>query len=123
MEQTFWKTDPIPERGIVVAHLLPIGSSKYVTDGLLSLPQSHPFFSRMTAYGYATIRWDVEGGVLLSYRDEVEFGGGVFSIIVARGDVSNAEFFKLYLNVYELFGVLLLERDSFVTIRQFKKRL
>lgn len=124
MEHTFWKTDPIPEKGIVVAHLLPMGSSKHVSEGILSIPHTHPFFCSWTSHGYVTVRWDIDGGVLLSFRDEQEFGnGGVFSLICAKQAVPDAMFFKLYVQLFEIFGALLLERDSFITVPQYKKRL
>jgi hypothetical protein len=123
MNATFWKTDPIPDEGIMVSCLMPLGTPKAVASVLLRMPKARPWFDETVMRGLVTIMWDVGDGVCLRFREEPEFApGNVFSIMV-NGHAPRADFFVLYERVYGVFGAVLLEGRSFVTVRQFEKTI
>jgi hypothetical protein len=123
MNATFWKTDPIPDEGIVVSYLMPLGTPKEVAGALLRMPKARPWFDEAIMRGMVTILWDAGDGVCLRFREEPEFApGNVFSIMVS-GHAPRADFFVLYERIYVMFGAVLLEGRSFVTVRQFEQSI
>lgn len=121
-EATFWKPTEV---GPVRVNVLPLGPSSQVASRILDIPRMHVFLSSLTLHGYLSFLWDVGHGVTVAFRDEPEFGrGGVFSIMVMdKHRVQPRDFYRLYVQVSEQLGVVLLEDDSFVEVSQFKTRL
>jgi len=121
-EATFWKPGEV---GPITVEVLPLGPASQVASKILDIPRMHVFLSTMTFHGYLSFLWDVGQGVTMAFRDEPEFGdGGVFSIMVMdKHRVKPQDFFRLYVQVSEQFGVVLLEDDGFVEVRKFKTRL
>lgn len=121
-EATFWKPSEV---GLVRVEVLPLGPATQVASKILDIPRMHVFLSSLTFHGYLSFLWDVGHGVTVAFRDEPEFGrGGVFSIMVMdKHRVKPQDFFRLYVQVSEQFGVVLLEDDGFVEVRKFKTRL
>jgi len=121
-EATFWKPKQV---GLVEVEVLPLGPASQVASKILDIPRMHVFLSYLTFHGYLSFLWDVGQGITVAFRDEPEFGrGGVFSIMVMdRHRVLPKDFFRLYVQVSEQFGVVLLEDDGFVGVQQFKTRL
>jgi len=118
---TFWKPAIVDDVSVKV---LPIGPASKVASGLLDIPRMHPFLCHLTFEGYVSFLWDVGWGTTLAMRDEPEFGsGGVFSIMVTDPHrISKSEMYRLYVQVFELFGVTLLGDDGFVDVRNFRRR-
>lgn len=121
-EATLWKPKKIDDLSV---ELLPLGPASQVASRILDIPRMHVFLSTLTADGYLSFLWDVGSGVTIAFRDEPELGkGGVFSMMIMDlHRVSPMEFYRLYVQVSEHFGVLLLEGEKFVGVKQFKARL
>lgn len=121
-EATFWKP---AEVGPVRVNILPLGSSSEVASKILDIPRMHVFLSSLTFRGYLSFLWSVGNGLTVAFRDEPEFGnGGVFSIMVMdKHRVTSRDFYRLYVQVSEQLGVVLLEDDNFIEVKQFKTRL
>jgi len=119
---TFWKPELIDDVSVKV---LPIGPAQAVSSKLMDIPRMHVSLSYLTFQGYLSFLWNVGNGVTLAMREEPEFGkGGVFSIMVMdKHRVSNEEMYRLYVQVFEMFDVVLLDEGEFVDVRQFRKRL
>lgn len=119
---TFWKPELVDDVSVKV---LPIGPAPKVASGLLDIPQMHVFLCPLTFYGYVSFLWDVGHGTTLAMRDEPEFGnGGVFSIMIMDPHrISRREMYRLYVQMFELFGVTLLGDKGFVDVRTFRRRL
>lgn len=119
---TFWKPELIDDVSVKV---LPIGPAQTVSSLLMDIPRMHVALSALTFHGYLSFLWNVGNGVTLAMREEPELGkGGVFSILVVdKHRISNEEMYRLYVQVFELLGVVLLDDGSFIDVRQFRKRL
>lgn len=137
--RTFWKTSPISlgektdkvvtdlldpndHQHIVATHLAPLGPVNEVCQVLLTIPKTFACFDAVDQRCISLL-WAVDQGVILSFKTEEEFGpGGVFSIL-AKSRVSEKAFFRLYVQVYERFGTILLDDSgNFIEIKAFKKR-
>lgn len=122
---TFWKPeriDVVPDT-LAVCPLLPLGPATTVASKLMDIPRMHVFLSTMTFHGYLSFLWNVGNGVTLALRDEPELGdGGVFSIsVLDKQRVSRDQFYRLYVQVFEMFEVVVLDEGRFVGVRQFKR--
>lgn len=122
MLSTLWKTEIVEAFSVKI---LPLGKPKAVTRFMLQIPKMHVFMSDKTFDGYLSLLWYVEDGVVLNYKEEPEFGkGGVYSILIQdRTRVSDKNFFRLYVQMFELFGAVLLEDEKFVSVKQFRKKI
>jgi hypothetical protein len=117
---TFWKFKEVPV-GLQFDHLpQKIGPVHRVADELLTIPAMRPFFSEKIMDGFVTLLWNQGSGTYLYLKDEIEFGGGVYSIQIQQR-VSNRDFFRLYVQAYERLGVVLLKDKDFVDLKNFKK--
>ena len=138
--RTFWKSTPIAlgkptdklvlelkdpndREELVAANLKPLGSVQEVCQSLLTIPQTFACFD-LVDQQKITLLWAIDQGVMLSFKEEMEFGpGGVFSIIAASR-VSEKAFFKLYVQIHERFDAILLDDSgSFVEVKAFRKRI
>lgn len=119
--QTFWKFDEVPAADLEV-HPRKMGPVYKVADELLTIPAMRPFFSEKVIDGYVTLLWNQGPGSYLYIKDEIEFGGGVYSIQVQQR-VSNRDFFRLYVMAYERLGVTLLQGSNFIDLNSYKRRI
>lgn len=123
MEASFWKPQSLPAPGSLNMVLDPLGKEPVVLDMLLSIPRTYPWLSPFQ--GCYCILWDVGQGVEMHFRAEPELGGSqedVFSI-TTRGSAGKRDFFRLYLQVFEMLGATLLQNGEFIPIDIFKKRM
>jgi hypothetical protein len=121
---TFWKPSESGELVRVnmdkLVNVDPIGSECDVQDRLLSIPKTYKFPNLME--GYKSVFWDVGSGVEVGFRSEPEFGEDeVFSLILHRRSVKPKDFFRFYLQLFEMFGAVMLADGRFVTVTEFKK--
>lgn len=124
---SFWKPEPVPPNGpvIVVADLQPLGSLATVAESLLQIPRMEelPSLPFPLAKNEVKLVWDVECGVKLDvYQEEWPPRPGEVLTIQLRGCVHPKLFHRLYVQVYERFGVTILDEMShkFYTPREFR---
>jgi hypothetical protein len=100
-----------------------LGHIGEITEKLLRLPHIKPMFCPIIPSVRAL--WKVERGVVLQTRAEqgTELQGQVL-MIGATSAVPDRILFRLYVQLYEQFGVTLLDETTgnFLTVRQFKDR-
>lgn len=122
---TFWKPaesqrDPVWVNADMLVCVDPLGKEGDVRDRLLSIPKTYAFPSLIE--GYKSVFWDVGNGVEVGFRAEPEFGEDeVFSLILHRKRVRPRDFFRFYLQVFEMLGAVMLTDGKFVTVMEFKK--
>lgn len=119
---TFWKFDDVPDSMDIKVLPQRLGSLHKVADELLTIPCMRPFFSDKIMDGFATFLWNQGMGTYLYLKDEIEFGGGVYSIQIQQR-VSDRDFFRLYVQTHERLGVMLLKDEQVIDLRKFKGRM
>lgn len=124
---SFWKPEPVPPNGpaIVIADLQSLGSLESVAESLMEIPRMEevPALPFPLAKNEIKLIWDVECGVKLDiHQEEWPPRPGEVLMISLRGSVHPKLFNRLYVQVYERFGVTLLDEMShrFITPREFR---
>jgi len=127
---SFWKPEPVPTReaGISAVELQPLGVLRQVAARLMDVPNMAELISppwKQQGDGLQ-LMWGVEEGVILNVR--VEQGppapGEVLTINAASA-APNKTFYRLYVQIYEQFGVTVLDEKAheFLPPREFRARL
>ena len=120
IRSSLWKLETIPEKSRL-AIPYPLGTLDEVRRKILDVRHTKELHSLMSDSGfYSRFMWD--SSVLLVVMDTNDKPKQVNSIVLINAsDVK--EFYLLYLQLYELFGVTLLdeEKDEFIPIRTYKK--
>lgn len=124
---SFWKPEPVPPNGpsIVVADLQSLGSLTSVAKTLLDIPRMEelPSLPWPLVKNEVKLVWDVEGGVRLDvHQEEWPPRPGEVLMISLRGCVQQKFYHRLYVQVFERFGVTILDEAShkFYTPREFR---
>lgn len=125
MPETFWKLKndkDLYEENIGCVALEPLGILPEVTDKLLSIPTMRPqIFKSVSNKGMALL-WE-RRNVLLEFQEEPEFGTNkVFSVKIEKIEFEK-EFHKLYVQMFEVLGCVLLYKEEFIAPKRFKKLL
>ena len=129
---SFWKPDPIPSNDtnvIVDIRLLALGSMLSVTKQLLNIKQMKIMLQRenfSAPIPMMRLYWDVHDGVVLQYRTEtiMDDNSNILSIN-AISATTDCILYRLYVQLYERFGVVLLDEvtHNFYTPKMFKKKI
>lgn len=116
----FWK--PTEAKSLLEQSFEPLGNIIDVGDKLLSIPSLKPYLDLNPINGYTTISWEkMNHNLLISYKNEPEFGSlNVFSLQIDK-ILFEKEFFKLYVQIFEALGCSLLYEKKFLTPKEFKK--
>ena len=121
---TFWKPEELPRLGRMEVRVEPLGPCVEVINKLLSIPRSRPYLSQRILDGYVAILWNVGHGLVLDFKSEPELGKDeVYSFLVDRNMVEERDFFRYYILLYEMFGVVLLDESGFVTVKEYKGKI
>ena len=129
---SFWKPEPIPPKDakIHTVDLRPLGVLESVAEKLAEVPQMAqvPKSPWEVQDEHPTLRfqWQVEHGVILRVRAEQgpPRPGEVLTIGAASA-APQKDFFRLYVQIYEQFGVTVFDErvQDFLTPREFRSRL
>ena len=129
---SFWKPDPIPPRNAAVlsVNLHSLGKLETVTEKLFDVPRMTevpmPPWDEKGHPSVARLRWQVEEGVILNFRiEEGPPRPGEVLTIEAASAAADKTFYRLYVQLFEQFGVTVLDERShdFLTPRQFRSKL
>ena len=128
---SFWKPEPVPPKNskILAVKLHSLGKLKEVTERLFEVPH----MARVPAGPWEKerptsirLRWQVEDGVILQVKTEQgpPKPGEVLTIRAANR-TPNRVFFRLYVQLFEQFGVTVLneKQHDFMTPREFRALL
>lgn len=129
---SFWKPEPLPPRDskIHTVDLQPLGTLDVVAQKLTEVPNlaQVPKSPWEVQDEHPTLRfqWQVEAGVILRVRAEQgpPAPGEVLTIGAACA-APQKDFFRLYVQIYEQFGVTVFDErlQDFLTPREFKLRV
>jgi hypothetical protein len=129
---SFWKPEPVPPKDskILAVKLHSLGKLREVAERLFEVPHmaslpSGPWEQRDAATSMR-LRWQVEDGVILQVKTEQgPPRPGEVLTIRAASRTPNRVFFRLYVQLFEQFGVTVLDerQRDFVTPREFRARL
>ncbi len=129
---SFWKPDPVPpkEAKILPVELHSLGKLHEVAERICEVPHMTrlPSIPWEENQDHSTVRlqWQVEKGVILLVRTEQgpPLPGEVLTIR-AKSHTSNRAFYRLYVQLFEQFGVTVLDERlrDFVTPREFRSGL
>lgn len=121
---SFWKPNPVPRANdpIVSATLEPLGAKFEVIGALLSIPGT---FNLYPGTDPSQILWDMAESVVLEFKeDSGSLAPGQVLVIDALSEVKDSVFYRLYVQVFERFSVVLLdEKGAFLSPRQFRASL
>lgn len=129
---SFWKPDPLPPRDSKIhpVELQSLGTLESVTEKLTDVPHLSPVpqtvWDVQDENPAVRFRWYVEEGVILQIR--VEKGPPKPGEVLTIGAASAAPktvFYRLYIQIYEQFGVTLFDEGAhdFFTPKEFKLHL
>ena len=129
---SFWKLDPIPPKNtqILPFELHSLGRLEVVTQKLFDVPGLKEVEKSLWEINEETpslrLRWPVEEGIILQVRAEQgpPKPGEVLTIHAASA-AANRVFYRLYVQLFEQFGVTVLDERShdFLTPREFRDQL
>ncbi len=123
MAQTFWKprdNNALQTQQIGRITLEPLGGIQDVANRLLSIPTMRPEIPKCVEGEYMTLLWE-RRNVLLQFKEEPEFGSNkVFSLKIQKIEFEK-EFHRLYVQMFERFGCVLLYKEAFIAPKSFKK--
>lgn len=127
---SFWKPDPVPPKNdkILPIDLHSLGRIEEVTERLFEVPHMAEMPKAPWEEHSDTMRlqWQVEEGVILKVRAEAgPPAPGEILTINATTIAPKKVFFRLYVQLFEQFGVTVLdeEQQSFFTPREFRALL
>ena len=130
-QYSFWKPEPVPPKDatILPVELFSLGKLATVSEKLLDIPHMcgmpvAPWEG--PAEQNLCLRWECDAGVVLKVR--IEQGPprpGEVLTIEARSKAPEKIFYRLYVQIYEQFGVTVLDekRHEFLTPREFRSRM
>ena len=129
---SFWKPDPLPPKDAKIhpVDLQSLGTLETVTEKLTEVPRlarvPKSLWEVQDENPALRFQWQVEEGVILQVR--VEQGPPKPGEVLTIGAASAAPktvFYRLYIQIYEQFGVTLFDEGAhdFLTPKEFKLRL
>ena len=128
---SFWKPEPPPghDRRIQPVELLSLGPLAGVAAHLLDVPKmaavALPPWEKAPERERQLL-WAVDGGILLRVKaEETPPKPGEVLTIHALNAASERAFYRLYIQIFEQFGVTVLDERNhqFLTPREFRARL
>ena len=120
---TFWKIEEpvVSEKSLLINQKIePLGEIEEVSNKLLSIPNVRPYFDVRIASGNVAVIWEKQN-TLLYFKEEPEFGTNEVFSLQAEKIKFEIEFFKLYVQIYEVFGCMMLHENKFVSTKDFRK--
>lgn len=121
VRSSLWRLEGIPEPTKIDIKTLPLGTLEEVKRKIMDVKKVTELHSLLSDTGfYSRFIWD--NSVLLIVMDGSITKGQVDSLVLVNtSDIS--QFYLLYVQLYELFGVTLLDEDNkrFIPIREYKK--
>ena len=129
---SFWKPEPIPPKNstILPVNLDSLGSLNRVKEKLFEVPHmaevpKAPWQMDETP-PTVRLQWQVEEGVILKVRAEAGPPKPGEVLTLEAHSAANAKtFYRLYVQIYEQFGVTLLDErvHGFLTPREFRAQM
>lgn len=97
-----------------------IGTVSHVSCVALAI-NAQPVFTKLVTHGYVSFGWG-PSPIIISFRDELELGGGVFSLLI-NNSAEPEDFFKFYVQVFEMLGTYFMQDGKIISVREYRSSL
>lgn len=118
---TLWKipTEKCQNNNLISTEIESMGDSIEVIDKLSTIPR---ITQQFTLQNQISLLWETQN-ILISFKDEPEFGKNeVFSLKIDKV-LFERDFYKLYVQLFENLGCILLLDKEFIEPRRFKRMI